>query len=207
MSFYTTPEGRSFIQFQIYGKTFKKRLPKGTSKTAAIDIEVEQKFQMFCKHVGIEPDGGGQLYVNDKGQLRVTRRIDYTRLAVPQGSEFTLRHWSRVYFSTRSGARKRKLPFEIELTDVFKLAYKSKGVCCISGLPFSLESMDGIKHRPFAPSIDRIDCKQGYTVKNVRLVCVAVNYALNEFGERFLIELARSIWSHHNEKAMAKWFK
>lgn len=61
----------------------------------------------------------------------------------------------------------------------------------MSGLPFNLRVVGGGKaRRPFAPSLDRIDAASGYTRDNVRLVCQAVNFALNAFGEDVFREIA-----------------
>lgn len=43
--------------------------------------------------------------------------------------------------------------------------------------------------RPLAPSIDRIDSSLGYTRQNCRIVCAAVNYAMNVWGEDVLWRL------------------
>lgn len=60
---------------------------------------------------------------------------------------------------------------------------KSKGVCELTGLPFSLESpIEKGKNNPLAPSIDRIDCNKGYTKDNCKVVLWAVNRALGEDG-------------------------
>ena len=39
-------------------------------------------------------------------------------------------------------------------------------------------------------SLDRIDSSKGYTVENCRLVCTAVNLAMNEWGEDVLERIA-----------------
>jgi hypothetical protein len=46
---------------------------------------------------------------------------------------------------------------------------------------------------PFSPSIDRIDTVGGYTTDNVRLVCVAANFALNQWGDDVLRRLAHGV--------------
>lgn len=76
--------------------------------------------------------------------------------------------------------------------DVLALWDRSAGACEVSGIRFSLER-DGGRKRRWAPSIDRIDNTRGYTRDNCRLVCVAVNLALNEFGEEALTLIARGV--------------
>jgi hypothetical protein len=46
---------------------------------------------------------------------------------------------------------------------------------------------------PFSPSLDRIDCTQGYVAGNVRLVCLIVNFALNTFGDDAFLEMCRAV--------------
>ncbi len=48
---------------------------------------------------------------------------------------------------------------------------------------------------PFAPSIDRINSEKGYTDGNVRLVCVAVNWALSDWGIEVFEKICSSVGS------------
>ena len=74
---------------------------------------------------------------------------------------------------------------ELQLGDVLKLYRDQEGRCAVSGIAFSLEpriTHAFVKH-PFAPSVDRIDCQQGYQLGNVRLVLTIINFALGEWGD------------------------
>lgn len=48
-----------------------------------------------------------------------------------------------------------------------------------------------MKH-PFAPSLDRISSRGGYTAGNVRLVCIAVNFGMGQWGEELYLTFARA---------------
>ena len=68
--------------------------------------------------------------------------------------------------------------------------------CAVSGIAFDLTdpgSARRVFRKPYRPSLDRIACKGPYSKQNVRLVCVAVNVALNEWGEPVLYKIAASI--------------
>jgi hypothetical protein len=66
------------------------------------------------------------------------------------------------------------------------------GRCLLSGIEFDMTPFSG-KRRPFAPSIDRIDPSRGYSKGNCRLVCVAVNYAMSDWGLAVLKRIAVAI--------------
>jgi len=73
--------------------------------------------------------------------------------------------------------------------DLYK---RQHGRCAITGVKFSLEPSFPkalVKH-PFAPSIDRRLSDRGYTEDNVRLVCVAVNFGMGQWGEETYLTLA-----------------
>ena len=74
-----------------------------------------------------------------------------------------------------------------------QLCRRQDGRCAISGLPFSLTRFEGVlaKH-PFAPSLDRISSRGGYTADNVRLVCIAVNFGMGQWGEELYLTFARA---------------
>lgn len=83
--------------------------------------------------------------------------------------------------NANSRATKSKIICEIDLPFLIELYEKQNGRCAITGKTFNLQKY-GIK-RAFAPSIDRINCNEGYSKNNVRLVCLIVNIALNDFGD------------------------
>ena len=69
---------------------------------------------------------------------------------------------------------------------------RCNGRCEVTGIEFDFTRLAGQKLRPFAPSIDRIDNHKGYTAENSRVVCIAVNLAMNQWGEHVLRKIAAS---------------
>jgi len=67
------------------------------------------------------------------------------------------------------------------------------GRCSISGIPYSFGKPEGVKRRPWIPSVDRIKPGGPYTLENCRLVCSAVNTAMNEWGTDALYRIADSM--------------
>ena len=97
-----------------------------------------------------------------------------------------------VVSGAQSRARRAGRPLDPDLMSlVFALYSAQGGRCALTGLPFDLRIIGtGKTRRPFAPSLDRIDSTGGYTRDNVRLVCQAVNFALNAYGEDTFREIA-----------------
>jgi len=86
-----------------------------------------------------------------------------------------------LHHSAMKHAKQRSLPCTI--TKNFVASMLGHGTCSVTGVKFDFRMLGRKKANPFRPSIDRIDSNVGYIPTNVRLVCVAVNFALNEFGE------------------------
>jgi hypothetical protein len=117
-------------------------------------------------------------------------------------------YFNKVYFDSYSvpnekslkkilskcAGRAKELSLNFDLTVDFVLAlYESQnGKCALTGLEFDYARDINFVRRPFAPSIDRIDNKKGYTKDNVRFVCVAVNIAVNEFGDAIFDKICRA---------------
>lgn len=76
-------------------------------------------------------------------------------------------------------------------------ATRCGGVCEVSGMKLVL---DGAPHNPLQPSIDRIDSSRGYDPDNIRIVCVAVNYCMSEWGERVFKSVAAAVTARELEK-------
>ena len=108
--------------------------------------------------------------------------------------------YRRYLVEMLKGARRRcaKSGTQIDLTieDVLALAEAQGYRCAVSGIPFDMETTGPNRRafrKPFRPSLDRKAHKGPYTLKNVRLVCVAVNVALNEWGDHVLRRIALGI--------------
>lgn len=85
-----------------------------------------------------------------------------------------------------------------------RLFNQQAGLCAISGLPFSLTQFPGVlvKH-PFAPNLDRISSKGGYTADNVRLVCIAVNFGMGQWGEELYLTFAKAAVAYSDRLPIA----
>jgi hypothetical protein len=107
---------------------------------------------------------------------------------------------SRMAAGMRSRATKRKLPCTLSGEDVLALLLASNGRCSVSGVPLSLENRSLKRVSPWAPSIDRIDSRKGYTRNNCRITCYLANLAMSEYGEAAL-EL---MLYHYGQKRLSK---
>ena len=99
-----------------------------------------------------------------------------------------------------SGAQKRAkargLEFSITADDLVAMFDAQRRRCAVSGIPFSLTDRGTnrrVFRKPLRPSLDRRDPSRGYTLDNIRLVCTAVNVALNEWGETLLRRVAEGV--------------
>lgn len=72
------------------------------------------------------------------------------------------------------------------------LLLQSGGRCSITGIPFCDKKPNGARHAPFAMSLDRIESSQGYHVDNVRIVCLAVNLAMGQWGLDVLVLIGKA---------------
>lgn len=109
---------------------------------------------------------------------------------------------SRMVMDAQKRAKKKKIPFDLSDHDVRELFIMSMGKCTLTGIPFRRLEGEKIRYRknPYAPSIDRIDNALGYTRANVRLVCVAMNLAMHQWGLEFFDELISA-----RQKFKKKW--
>jgi hypothetical protein len=94
-----------------------------------------------------------------------------------------------------SRGRAAKAGIEYSLPDGYaSLLYEHQnGRCDVTDLPFSMQRFPEafVKH-PFAPSLDRRDSRGGYTVDNVRLVFVSVNFGMGQWGQEAYLYGARA---------------
>lgn len=102
---------------------------------------------------------------------------------------------NRLYRQAKRNALRRDIPFDLTEADLQKLYEEGGGRCAISGIMFNKTVKVG-RCRPYAPSIDRIESGKGYSFDNCRLVCVAVNLAIGDFGLEVLEHVAIGMFDH-----------
>lgn len=103
--------------------------------------------------------------------------------------------WIWYFFSAqvrhgRQRSAERGLSHTLSVEFLSSLAEQQNYRCAVSEIKFV--SPRGPRD-PFSPSIDRIDNSRGYEPDNVRLVCLIVNLARNNFGDEALLEMARAV--------------
>lgn len=103
-----------------------------------------------------------------------------------------IKHLRKLVSNSRQRAKRRRLPHDLTYDQVLSKCLRTGWLCDLSSMPFSLDKQ-GCSRRPLAPSLDRIDIAQGYTDANVRVVCSALNYAMNEWGKDLYLALARGV--------------
>ena len=99
------------------------------------------------------------------------------------------KNWARYILGSgiKSRCLKKGIPFDLDQHEDDLNARLKVGVCELTGLPLR------VGHGPRtwdSPSIDRIVPSLGYVHSNVRVVCVAANAALGDWGETVFRKIA-----------------
>jgi hypothetical protein len=88
-------------------------------------------------------------------------------------------HRARELVKTIKGrAKNRGVHFDLDAHILDIQDRIDEGVCELSGMPFVLQK----GRSPYSPSIDRIIPELGYTYANIRVICVALNCAIGDWG-------------------------
>lgn len=145
--------------------------------------------------------GGTEHGVNVRAEAEhasITKIDPKSRLAKKVKSYDQLELFYRqLYSRCKRNAHSRYIDFELSEEDVVKLFNRSRGLCEFSKAPFNLDMHGSHGRKPFAPSIDRINNSEGYSLKNCRLICVFLNYAFSTWGELPLQTVLRYMKEHY----------
>lgn len=107
--------------------------------------------------------------------------------------------WKKLlYRTTKKNAVKRNIEWDLSLDHFLSLIDQSGMKCTVTGIPFETGASDYPGRRPFFPSLDRKDSASGYSFENCRIVCVAANLAMNQWGEDVLKKLAIGFFLHQD---------
>lgn len=105
-------------------------------------------------------------------------------------------------YNARKRAKKNGMDCDLSSEVAEELWWRCGGKCEITGIPFDYSADGNAQKRAFIPSIDRKDNSKGYTASNVRVVCSAVNIAMNQWGEDVLYRIAAGLTNNKT-----KWKK
>ena len=101
-----------------------------------------------------------------------------------------------AYRGRRSGRGASMTP-----SQVAEILLRCNGYCEVTGIALSFDRPDPSKRAaPFQPSIDRIDSSKGYDAANCRVVALAVNLAMREWGEAVIARIGKAIFLKGLEK-------
>ena len=125
-----------------------------------------------------------------------TESADVVRRRVYGGFHTTKGYCLFAEMETAAKKRAVQLGREYSLPrDWAKSAFDAQdGRCALSGMLFK---KDRPRRAPFAPSIDRMDPKKGYTPDNCQLVAYIVNCAKNQFTVEEFVTMCRSVVAMH----------
>jgi hypothetical protein len=78
----------------------------------------------------------------------------------------------------------------------------SAGCCELTGIPFS------VGERAWnSPSLDRIDPALGYAIENTRIVILAINVMMNNWGESVVVKVTEAMKAHRQKDWLAHRLK
>jgi hypothetical protein len=125
--------------------------------------------------------------------IRKAKRLnDLYDMKIEEGP-YLLNALRKSFIGRKGNAIKKSIKFSVTFDDVVEIAERQHWKCAVTGVPLEMTPHTCGNKRPFAPSIDRIKPADGYTIGNIRVVAMAVNFAMNEWGDS-IIQLLAEGW-------------
>ena len=181
------------------------------------DVYSKDGLQAVCKDCSKAHTKQNRLdhptYFVDKGKVRYQEIGKHQNKSRYKKNQEKFKRWRREYSRTVVGrlrtvlnsaktrAKNQKLVFDLDFDWLMEQYRKQDGKCSLTGiqLQFGFNYDSSRRYMPESPSLDRIDPALGYTKGNTRLVCTAINIAMNSFGERSFEALCKAYLNHRKE--------
>ena len=111
---------------------------------------------------------------------------------VNERKRLTERVMRRAIASARIRSQTRGLEFNLTLDWALSVCERQSFRCAMTGIEFCAAHTSNGKVNPYTPSLDRIDPRKGYTTDNVRIVILAINLMLMDWGPVIFEQVANS---------------
>lgn len=98
----------------------------------------------------------------------------------------------RAYRSMATRGKTTRKGCTVSFSEFELLVKGTGGRCELTGIPFSDAKPQGARSAPWQMSVDRIESSMGYDFDNIRIVCLAVNLAMREWGVGVLHRIGRA---------------
>lgn len=93
----------------------------------------------------------------------------------------------------RIRAKEYGVPFDLTPGDIHALMRATEFRCSVSGIALTRKVGPSATPDPWSASIDRIEPRHGYLKDNARVVCLAANIAMNQWGYDTMLRLSRAV--------------
>lgn len=163
--------------------------PRGLYEPRPGYFVFREKLSKVTRVIGYVSIEDAKRWVAENATVDALRRTERSRVTNSPA-------WRAMKSQTfhRAKTRARLYGRDIMTRHEFDLLWREAGgFCQLTGLPLQPRP-EGCADRvyPWAASLDRIDSAKGYTRENCRIVCAAMNIALNAFGEQVFRSLAEA---------------
>jgi hypothetical protein len=120
------------------------------------------------------------------------------KLTLCQGCYPTYRTAYSLWHACWSRSKDKQIDFDLDMNEIHQTLVK--GVCAKTGFSFEIKAKGkNYKNRsPYAPSIDKIDPKKGYTKDNIQIVCWWYNSAKSIFTDDEVLKLCKAVITHNS---------
>jgi hypothetical protein len=102
------------------------------------------------------------------------------------------RYFKSALPRARKRAKRKGVEFALTMKWCLAQVESQHFRCALTGIEFFAKHEATSVRNPYGPSIDRIDCRRGYTPDNVRLVVFAINAMLMDWGTDIFTQVANS---------------
>lgn len=109
--------------------------------------------------------------------------------------DITGSRWAQIKAQYNKSKKRRGLPFEITIIQVWNLFIQQSRKCALTGQPIKFEGQYG-----GTASLDRIDSNQGYVLSNIQWVHKDINMMKNELTEGYFVTLCELVVKNRKKK-------